>query len=77
MLIQRSSLPIYEKGIRPEPADTLAVASAVPTPRSALFFVLEPSRQLAVAAKNVMTSVPTYLAIETAFTVLQGWIVAR
>ncbi|MGE0853185.1 MAG: hypothetical protein AB7O44_26855 [Hyphomicrobiaceae bacterium] len=26
---------------------------------------------LAVAAKNVMTSVPTYLALETGFTLLQ------
>lgn len=30
---------------------------------------------LAVAAKNVMTSVPTYLALETAFTVVQFVIV--
>ena len=30
-------------------------------------------RTLAVAAKNVMTSVPNYLIIETAFTVVQ-WI---
>ena len=31
---------------------------------------------LAVAAKNVMTSVPDYLAIETAFTALQWALVA-
>jgi hypothetical protein len=31
---------------------------------------------IAVAAKNVMTSVPSYLEIETAFTVVQ-WIYAR
>lgn len=30
---------------------------------------------LAVAAKNVMTSVPAYLLIESAFTVIQGAIV--
>ena len=30
----------------------------------------------AVAAKNVMTSVPDYLAIETAFTLVQWMVVA-
>jgi hypothetical protein len=74
MLIQAAFFAwIYDKALATRPATLMSRVLSYAVAGALLSWSFT---TLAVAAKNVMTSVPSYLLIETAFTIVQWSLVA-